>query len=560
MTVLSALFATLAFATTGFDPTTPEAEFSGVETWTLDGEIKLWSTIQRWDDPDRSLFHPEAYNSATAWPTDSSFAPFIDVCFESTEPYSSSFLLHLGLNESVAQGTPILFVPGAGDNASRGFITLATKMDNLVRPVYAMTFAHPHGDVFLQAEAVADAIAVIKARTGAEQVDLVGHSKGGIAAVVYTSHTANADWGDADYESIGTPYRGDVRRLLLIATPLGGIDTTYRWSALNYASLEADAALSPSSWKTYYPSTTAVWALNDSLADQDYAPDGADLFPGQRQLVARQDYPLPGSQLWLGGYALQPDWWTTYEGGLGLWSNSDGIDAAVADGGYLIGRLAERGVDPDVPIWLLAGANPLMPNGDALLEDLFAGIGPNLWSDLVDDIDAHDVPLAVDADELDGLSKGKLVLGEITGPSDGLVFISSALYGRSVTARGAVIVEKKKVNLSHLDLLYASPITGDLLIEAGEANPSEDLWMRGLGRRYTEADSLNWIAGVLSDDAVFDDLDDLDDSGDTGVGAPGFADADITDWQRPCGGCSTGREAPLGAVLLVLGLLYRRRE
>ena len=50
-------------------------------------------------------------------------------------------------------------MPGAGDNGSRGFVTLATKLDRTNRPVFALTFAHPHGDLFLQAETVADAIA-----------------------------------------------------------------------------------------------------------------------------------------------------------------------------------------------------------------------------------------------------------------------------------------------------------------------------------------------------------------------------------------------------------------
>ena len=68
----------------------------------------------------------------------------------------------MGPRETIATGTPILFVPGAGDNASRGFITMATHMDELNRPVYALTFAHPHGDVFMQAELVANAIARIK--------------------------------------------------------------------------------------------------------------------------------------------------------------------------------------------------------------------------------------------------------------------------------------------------------------------------------------------------------------------------------------------------------------
>ena len=65
----------------------------------------------------------------------------------------------MGPSSAIASGTPILFVPGAADNGSRGFITMAWHQDLIGRPVYALTFAHPHGDAFEQAELIADAIA-----------------------------------------------------------------------------------------------------------------------------------------------------------------------------------------------------------------------------------------------------------------------------------------------------------------------------------------------------------------------------------------------------------------
>ena len=84
-----------------------------------------------------------------------------------------------------------------------------------------MTFAHPHGDVFQQAEWVANAVARIKERTGAAHVDLVAHSKGGLSLAVYLSNTTDADWDNAAYETVGTPYRGDVRRAVRRACPRG---------------------------------------------------------------------------------------------------------------------------------------------------------------------------------------------------------------------------------------------------------------------------------------------------------------------------------------------------
>lgn len=549
-----ALLLGLAAATDAFDPTTPAATFTGRETWTQVEDVQLWSTVERWRDPGAGLFTSEAFNQGIAW-ADTDTTPWIRTCFASATPPSSTFLLHVGLNAAIAEGTPILLVHGAGDNGSRGFVTLATKLDRLRRPVFALTFAHPHGDMFQQAEIVADAIAVIRERTGAAQVDLVGHSKGGVAAVLYASHTADQDWGRPDYEQHGTPYRGDVRKLVLAATPLGGVDTSFRWSSTNFLALDPVTTVGPSSWDRYYPLGTGNLLVFDDLSDGDLMPAGLDVFPGQRQLLARQDAPLPGSQAWLGTYALQQDWYTTYEGGLGFVSRSPGIDDAVAAGGDLVAKLTTAGVDPDVAVYLLAGTNPLMPNADAALAELFGdAMTRQDYADLVADIDDHGVPLAADADELDGLDSGAVVLGEVTGISDGLVFLDSATKAAAVDARGATIVETYTADLSHLDLLYASPITGQLLIDAGNENPGTDAWMRAWGRRYTEADTLGWFERVLADPAS------PGDSGDTGT--PGDAPTDPTpthDYQRPCGGCDQGTVAP-GAGLLLAALFTRRRR
>ncbi len=218
------LLLSVAFASSSYDPAVYVDRFTGTETYTIDGGIRLWSAIELHKDAD-TMFDQEEYNSVTAWPEGSGFAPWIAECFGSTKPHSGSFLLHMGPFEESALGTPILFVPGAGDNGSRGFIGMATHQNNLGRPVYALTFAHPHGDSFMQAEVVADAIARIRERTGAAQVDVVSHSKGGISTAIYLSNAEGADWGErTDYETRGTTYRGDVRRAVFIATPLGGID------------------------------------------------------------------------------------------------------------------------------------------------------------------------------------------------------------------------------------------------------------------------------------------------------------------------------------------------
>jgi pimeloyl-ACP methyl ester carboxylesterase len=538
-----------AYATPGFDPTSPAVRLEGEETWTQAGDVRLWNALERWEDPDRTLFRAESFNDAIAW-QDTDWSPWIATAFGTATPPSSAFLLHVGLHEPTAEGTPILMVCGAGDNGSRGFVTLATHLDRLNRPVYALTFAHPHGDVLAQAEAVADAIAVIRARTGAAQVDLVGHSKGGIAAAVYASHHPDADWGRDDYAAVGTPYRGDVRRLVLIATPLGGVDTSYRWPGLNLYSLEADTALSPSSWARYYPTGTAFPTNFDALADQDFLPDGADLFPGQRQLLRRQPPELPGSKAWLGVYALQPDWYTTYEGGLGFESRSDGIDAAIDAGGHLIDRLAATGVDPAIEVYLLAGTSPILPNGDEDLAAQFDRLGAVVdYEELLADLDAHGLAVAADPAEIRGLEDGALVLGEISAESDGLVLATSALDTSAVDARGAVVVDAHTAELSHLDLLYASPITGDLLAEAADEGGPEDAWMRPFGERYTAADTIGWVERALADEP----------GDEPPATTPTAGEPADPDYPRPCGGCRTAAGPP-AAFAWALALVWRRRS
>jgi pimeloyl-ACP methyl ester carboxylesterase len=478
------LLAATAQATSGFDPSGAAARFTGAEVYLQDGSIQLWSAIERHEDPDRSLFGAAEYNRMTAWPASSDWSPWIADCFGTGEPDTGAFLLHFGLGEESSSGTPILFVPGAGDNGSRGFVTMAARMDAAGRPVYALTFAHPHGDVFEQAEVVADAIARVRARTGAAQVDVVSHSKGGIATAVYLSHHAGARWTDAAYEAVGTPYRGDVRRAVFIAVPLGGTDTMFRWPLSNAMLLDADLAMAPASWRTWSP---GVVGWETDLRAQDHLPGDGDLFPGQRQLVARWDavFPLPGESPILGAYALQPDWLTTYEGGLGFQSMSDGIDAVVAAGGDVLGSLERNGVDAGVELFVLAGENPLMHNGseywvDALYGEAFTDLltaPTDTWGALMGALVGDGlVSVGVAQGEVQGLAQGKLMLGEVSGPSDGLVFVESATRSETLTGRGAVVVESRVVDLSHLDLLYASPVTGQLLIDAAAVDRLSTSW------------------------------------------------------------------------------------
>ncbi len=571
------LLTAAVWATPGFDPSAAEAVFTGAEGESLDGERRLWSAIERLADPDRTLFSGGEFNSASEWAEASEWAPHIGDCFGTSRPHSSLALLHAGPGAASAAGTPILFVPGAGDNASGGFSAMTAHFDVLSRPVYGITFAHPHGDVFQQAEALANAIARIRVLTGAARVDLVAHSKGGIAAAVYVSNAAGTDWGKDAYEAVGTRFRDDVRRAVFIGTPFGGLDTAFRWTNGNYLSLDWDEAFAPSAWGVYYPYGTGV-AYSQSLAPQDFLPEGGDLFPGQRQLLARQPaHPLPLASPTLGAYALQTDGYTTYEGGLGFYSISPGIDAAIDAGGSVIDRLHRTGAAPSVELFLLAGTHPVLPNW--ALEDTadsFSGVWGELatasaatWSALLAGLVAeHLLGTTVTFAEAQALASGALILGEVSGESDGLVFVTSATDASALTARGAVVVRTKTVGVSHLDLLSASPSTGAALITASAADP-DDAWMADLGTRYTEADTIGWVEAVLADGAGGDDTgedaeDDSAGAADTGPADTGPADAGpAPDSDDPATGCHC-RTASAGIGVWVawvgaLGLAWRRR-
>jgi hypothetical protein len=241
-------------------------------------------------------------------------------------------------------------------------------------------------------------------------------------------------------------------------------------------------------------------------------------------------------------------------------SRSDGIDRAIGAGGDVISRLERVGVDPDVAVTLLAGTNPLMPNGDEELVAQFARLGRLTdYGEMLQKVTDHGFPVAADSDELGGLEDGWLVLGEVTGPSDGLVFVTSATHEAAITARGAVVREVRTANLSHLDLLYASPITGDLLEQAADQGGPDEQWMRGVGRRYTEEDTIGWLDGVLADPPPPDETGETGETGHTGIDGP-TPTPPPGEFDRPCGSCSHPGVAPVGAPLLLLAAALRRRR
>ena|GEM_PF-355715 len=578
-----------ALATPSFDPTTPAATFSGSDVALTDADgLPMWDRIERLSDSD-SLFRQEDFPPGNSWSDDDELAPHASTLFGDPMPHSGLALLHFAPGWlTPSQSTPVLLVPGAGTNASGVLAVLARQLAASGHAVFALSFAHPHGDNFQQAEQLANGILRVRELTGAAQVDLVTHSKGGVVAAIYGSHTASADWGAGDrassYEDRATPYRGDVRRFVAMAAPFGGLDTAFRWTAPAVDAVTNDP-VAPVPWTTWYPFTTVNLLVTEDLTDRDFGAEGLDSWPGQAQLLADWStaHDLPGSRLELGLYASQQDWFTTYSGGYGLYSYSDGL-VAVRDAAGSVPNALALGLDPTIELAVGAGTFPFLAlDRPAIVVDPFGGDfasfpgqSESFYADFFADVLGDDFPdLSLSPDDMQGLQAGMLAPGEISGLSDGVVFDASATATAGLVSRGATLLETRRFNLSHLDLLFASPKLGAALVAQGNADPDDLAYLRALGERWIAADSVGWIRSLLADpegddddsagdddDATSDDDDSGSDDDDDDDDSAGDDDdsADDAPFLEGCA-CSQSTASPSSFALLLLpALLLRRRR
>lgn len=316
--------------------------------------------------------------------------------FGTATPPSRDVALHYMQGWDTGKGVPVLLVHGALLDATdnwlkpHGKVGLAPALAAQGRRVFAVTFAHRHGDNLLQAEQLANAIDRVKAVTGASQVDVVAHSKGTVVARALVSGVKQP-WMRG--------YGHDVRRLVLIGAPNLGLDYAYRHPAINLAlypektgSLMGDA---PMTWTRMI--AFGVWV--DTSAQALDAPGGG-CFPGQAQMLAKFDKQYPLEQ-------TEQDWYTTYYGGQGFISYSKGIDHAIETGGHFMDRLRKSPLDANVQLAVLAG----------------------------------------DKADLD------TVIPETAGPSDSIVFVESATATDDLTRGGAKLIDKTVMHLNHMNLV-----------------------------------------------------------------------------------------------------------
>lgn len=277
--------------------------------------------------------------------------PEVKEAFGDAEPPSSLFLLHMyeGWDRAQDPRPPVLLVHGAVVDATRSFGAggfqgragdgLAARLASSGRRVFAITFAHPHGDNWLASEHVANAIARVKTLTGARAVDVIAHSKGGTAVRLYASNLRKPGM---------TAYRGDIHRILFVGCPNDGIDVAFAYPNLSYFIIAKNGS------GPVVFTEALVYGVWTDLRERSIYAGGA--FPGQAQMLKRWD----GIYGLYRGDDAQFDLETTYKGGRGQVSRSLGIDKAIKDGGDLVAKLEKTGLDKRIEVALLAGSKPAM--------------------------------------------------------------------------------------------------------------------------------------------------------------------------------------------------------
>lgn len=388
--VVILMFAVLGVAT-GAAMATPA--FSPAPVRTLTGwDAYPWDRIELLRDPFTGI-------------TEKYVAPMDDgqivAGFGTTTPPASDFLLHYAPwwdDPAAVHPVPVLLVHGSGGNANSAWIGtwadgLAMDLSDRGYRVFAVSFASPHGKIEYKAEVLADAIAKLKAATGQEKVDIVAHSMGGLVARYYLEGFSL------------TPYRGDVRRFVMIGTPNGGVDVTFRHP--DKSDFVSTLMPVPSGWIYNY------WMGGDVY--QDSINSGK--YDGTLEMSARWDgvYPFASDEKtrvsYFGGsyYGFIPTWpfWAKlYEG--------KGVEAAIAQGGYFMARINGHGIPAGVEYGTIAGTNQWF--------------GP--------------------------------FPAETDGPSDGIVFISSVEYLAGLERDGNPITLREQVYANHDAIVFDATTYG----------------------------------------------------------------------------------------------------
>lgn len=318
-----------------------------------------WAKVERWRDDNPGYIAAQYPSDGRIDHTGQSWIHFGNT----GKPASNKYLLSYAPGwDTNPKATPVLLVPGAYEtadyawanpassplgcgNASCPTTGLMQSLSGSGYKVFALTFPHIVGNNYNHAEQIGDAIATIKATTGATQVDLVAWSMGTVAARMYTSGVR---------QSWGTAYAGDVRKLILVGGPNNGWDWTFRhgtWPSIGAYSECGGGSIGGVSalWQNCY----GVLYSHPELTA--YVTSAGDFFPGIRQMLKRWDSTYPLSTV------ADADAWANYNGGWGYYSYSHGIDYAINQGS-VISSIRAAGVPSTVSTYLLCGNSADIPS------------------------------------------------------------------------------------------------------------------------------------------------------------------------------------------------------
>lgn len=363
-----------------------------------------WVRVERWRDPG-SAFTQETFPPDGRGNQSGQRVTFFNAV---ATPHSSRFLMYYAPNWSTnPKTTPVLLVHGANQDADlawadpneagaygcgRSTCPSTGLMQALVADgfkVFAIGFPHKNGDGYFWAEQIEDAVEVVKLRTSASSVDVVSWSKGAFNARMYVSSVK---------QSWGTAYQGNVRRLMMLGGPNNGIDLSFRhgWTFSLTVYPECGGTING-------PTPHHALVCFGLWRNRPQWTYSSSYFPGSPQMLKRWDsiHGLP---------ANEQDWYTTYYGGLGFYSDGSGISAFL--GASLVDTVRGAGTSAGVRVHNLCG-------------------------------DQADIAL---------------LHNEHTGPSDGVLFISSCYDSTGIANHGGSAI----VAVNHLELGWDTPAVNQI--------------------------------------------------------------------------------------------------
>ncbi len=320
--------------------------------------------------------------------------------FGTAQPHSQLFLLHYANNwDSGSKPNPVLLVHGAGSN---GDYYADPRLDGS-KDGLKQHLSNDGYKVFSITFAHPHGDNYYQREVLDAAIDRIKEVTGAakVDLIAHSKGNMSARMYVSNVKkSYGSAYDQDVRRYIQLAAPNGGIDYAFRntWVAWGIMASNAFGPVPFTNMLIY-----GFW--NNTAYHSIYGDaDGGGAYTGQAQMLAR----------WDSEYALsvtEQDWYTAYHGGWGFFSYSKGIDYAINQGGNLISILKQSPVDATVALATLSG----------------------------------------NKNSIEG------VVLENDGPSDGILFVDSAMLTSDMTVGGATLLEKKTMNYNHIELTYEVP-------------------------------------------------------------------------------------------------------